>query len=157
MSSFLFFPCVTQIDVLALLDFACRVGVEGALRRTNLRGWRLRGFCKTQYASLQGWEHFLRCHTAVIDLLAGARRLGLAVEINDEGCYWPGRDLDALRQNLEQMNSAVAAAVGALKDCTEEAGGPPLEAPILAHPQFELLEARGAARGHASLLRRFSP
>ena len=31
------------------------------------RGWRLSGFSKTQYASLHGWEHFLRCHRAVVE------------------------------------------------------------------------------------------
>lgn len=36
-------------------------------------GWRLSTSCKTQYASVQGWEHFRRCHTAVVDF----------------GCPWP--------------------------------------------------------------------
>ena len=122
--------------------------------RTQLNGWRLHGFCKTQYASLHGWEHFRRCHTAVIDLLAGARKSGLAVEIEDEGDYWPGRDEAALRRNLDEMNGVVAAAAGALKDMAADSPGPAVESPIFAHPQFEHLEAQGASRGVARLLRR---
>jgi len=139
---------------LGLCRYPLTVRVEGVLRRTDLRGWLLNGFCKTQYASLHGWEHFRRCHTAVIDLLAGARRLELAVEINDEGDYWSGRDLAALRRSLDEMNGAIAAAAGVLKDWSEETGGAPVQAPILAHPQFERLEAVGEARGYASRLRK---
>ena len=115
--------------------------------RTGLPGWRFHGFTKTQYASLHGWEHFQRCHTAVVDLLAGGRRLGLRVTINDEGEYWPGRALAALRENLDQMNRLVAATAGALKDGYEpRAGERPVQSPIFDHQQFERLEAEGAAR-----------
>lgn len=69
---------------LGLCRYPLTVRVEDRLRRTKLRGWRLQSFSKTQYASLHGWEHFRRCHTAVIDLLAGARQLGFSVEINPE-------------------------------------------------------------------------
>jgi hypothetical protein len=117
-------------------------------------GWRLKSFCKTQYASLHGWEHFLRCHTAVIDLLAGARRLGFGVKISDEGDYWPRRSVKALQANLEELNAAVAAAAGALKDAAEASGSPGVQSPIFTHAQFERLEAEGEARGHASRLRR---
>lgn len=139
---------------LGLCRYPLTVRVEDGLRRTNLRGWRFKSFCKTQYASLHGWEHFRRCHTAVIDLLAAARRLGLTVEITDEGDYWPGRDLEALRRSLDQMNAVVAAAAGVLKDYAEESGGTRVQSPILAHPHFERLEAEGATRGYASRLRR---
>ncbi|MCU0772381.1 MAG: hypothetical protein MUE94_11535 [Verrucomicrobia bacterium] len=117
-------------------------------------GWRLKGFCKTQYASLYGWDHFQRCHTAVIDLLAGARPLGFRVRINDEGDYWPRRSLKALRANLEEMNAVVAAAAGVLKDAAEAGGSPGVQSPIFEHPQFERIEAEGDARGHASRLRK---
>ncbi len=124
------------------------------LCRYDKGGWRLQSFCKTQYASLHGWEHFRRCHTAVIDLLAAARSLGLTVKINDEGDYWPGRNLEALRRNLDEMNGVVAAAAGVLKDWGEESGGQPVQSPILAHTHLERLEAEGAPRGYASRLRR---
>jgi len=81
--------------------------------RTHLPGWRLSGFSKTQYASLHGWEHFRRCHTAVVDLLRGMRGLGLAVEINDEADYWPderrgggiGRSVKGRRQRRGQRRT----------------------------------------------------
>lgn len=139
---------------LGLCRYPLTVRVEDRLRRTNFHGWRLKSFCKTQYAGLHGWEHFRRCHTAVIDLLAAARRLDLTVEITDEGDYWPGRDLEALRRSLDQMNAVVAAAAGVLKDCGEESGGTRVQSPILAHPQFERLEAEGEAHGYASRLRK---
>jgi len=139
---------------LGLCRYPLTVRLGGQRVRSRLNGWRLHGFCKTQYASLHGWEHFRRCHTAVIDLLAGARRLGLAVQINDEGDYWPGRDLAALRRNLDEMNGVIAAAAGALKDWAGDREGTPAQSPILAHPHFERLEAEGAARGYASRLRR---
>ena len=115
------------------------------------RGWRLAGFCKTQYASLHGWEHFRHCHTAAVDLLAGLRALGLHVEMNDEGGYWPGRDETELHRNVNQMNGIVAAFAGALKDATDGNGSAPLQAPILAHPHFERIEAEGATRHAATV------
>lgn len=123
------------------------------LCRYERGGWRLESFSKTQYASLHGWEHFCRCHTSIIDLLAGARELGFAVKISDEGEYWPRRSLKALRRNIDEMNGVVAAAAGAMKDWCEERGEKPVQAPIFSHPQFERLEAESAARGHAERLR----
>lgn len=118
-------------------------------------GWRLAGFSKTQYASLHGWEHFQRCHCAVVDLLAALRPLGFRVSIRDEGGYWPRRAARALRAELRLMNGLVAAAAGAWKDLAGDGGGrEPIQSPIFRHPQYERLEAEGAARGHASRLRR---
>jgi hypothetical protein len=123
----------------------------GRLRRTRLgHGWSFAHACKTQYASLHGWDHFLRCHRAVIDLALLWATGGVAVTIEDEGLYWPGRDEWVLRIHLDSYNQAVAGLAGALKDAADLAGGPPVEAPILAHPQFERLEAEGvkALDGH---------
>jgi hypothetical protein len=132
---------------LGLCRYPKTVLLEGRRYRTNLNDWRYHGFSKTQYASLHGWEHFRRCHTAVTDLLAGMRCLGLHVEINDEGGFWPGRSVTALRQNLDEMNGIVAAAAGALKDFDESANGQSrVQSPIFAHKNFERLEAEGAAR-----------
>lgn len=117
----------------------------GRRRAVAKRGWRLAGFCKTQYASLQGWENFRRCHLAAVDLLAGLAELGLKVAINDEGNYWPGRDEAALRAMVDRMNGMVAALAGQMKDAADEEGGAPVKSPIFAHPQFERLEAEGAA------------
>ncbi|MBE0545674.1 MAG: hypothetical protein IH623_30450 [Verrucomicrobia bacterium] len=145
------FPVVVGEDCEPLWLGLCRypktVLLGGRRYRTELPGWCLHGFSKTQYASLHGWEHFRRCHTAVVDLLAGLRRLGLGVEINDEGDYWPGRRFDFLRKNLDEMNGIVAAAAGALKDMDEAASGASnVQSPIFAHNAFERLEAEGAQK-----------
>jgi hypothetical protein len=129
---------------LGLCRYPLTVMIGGRRFRSELRGWRLHGFCKTQYASLHGWNYFRRCHTAVIDLLAAGRRMGMEIEINDEGEYWPGRDVRALRQNLDEMNGLVAGAAGALKDFCSDTGKPRVESPIFAHRDFERLEAEGA-------------
>ena len=47
---------------IGLCRYPTRVDVDGV--QTNVRRggrWRLTGFCKTQYASVHGWEHFRRC------------------------------------------------------------------------------------------------
>lgn len=111
-------------------------------------GWQLAGFSKTQYASVHGWEHFQRCHCAVINLLAAGRTPDLRVKISDEGDYWPRRSLENLRRNLGQMNGLVAAAAGAWKD--EGAG---VESPIFRHPHFERLEAEGEVQQGEALRR----
>ena len=114
--------------------------------RTKLgEGWRYWGFTKTQYASLHGWEHFLRCHRAVIDLLAALRPLGFRVRISDEGEYWPRRSMPALRRNVGHMNALVAGMAGALKDA-DDGEGAGIQSPIFAHKDFERLEAAGEAR-----------
>jgi hypothetical protein len=139
---------------LGLCRYPSKVLVGGQSHRTGLGGWRWEGFCKTQFASLHGWEHFRRCHLAVLGLLDEARRLGCRVKVIDEGEYWPGRNEAALRQNVEQMNGAIATAAGAMKDFDGTAGAAGVQSPIFAHPQFEHLEAKGAARGHAATLRK---
>jgi hypothetical protein len=112
-------------------------------------GWRLAGFSKTQYASLHGWEHFTRCHCAVVELLAACRQPGLRVKISDEGDYWPRRSLKQLRENLNHLNGLVAATAGALKDLDETATR--VQSPIFAHQHFERLEAEGAKRAAPAL------
>jgi len=133
---------------LGLCRYPAEVATVLGWRQTRLGGrWQFSGFSKTQYASLHGWEHFLRCHRAIIDVLAAWRELGLAVRISDEGGYWPRRSERTLRRNLEEMNGAIAAAAGALKDQSEAHGGQAgVLAPIFRHRDFERLEAEGAKR-----------
>jgi hypothetical protein len=138
---------------LGLCRYPKTVLLGGRRYRTHRSGWRFQGFTKTQYASLHGWEHFRRCHTAVVDLLAGFHGLGLTVEISDEGDYWPGRSLDNLRRNLDEMNGVVAAVAGVFKDAAGDAPQNPVRSPIFAHKDFERLEAEGVARGYAARLR----
>lgn len=90
--------------------------------------WQAAGFCKTQYAGRQGWEHFRRCHLAVIKLLAFWRTLGAKVVIDDEGGYWPRVSERTLARNLAEYDQCVAAFGGALRDVLT-ARGEQLEAP----------------------------
>lgn len=138
---------------LGLCRYPEKVWYDGRdVRSMAGRGWRYAGFSKTQFASLHGWEHFMRCHCAVVHLLAACRSPELRVKISDEGDYWPRRSLKALRQNLDQMNGIVAAAAGALKDCSPEATGEnAVQSPIFAHRQFERLEAEGAGQFEVQL------
>ena len=131
---------------MGLCRYPARVWEHGRDWPTRLDGWRLSLFSKTQFASLHGWEHFRRCHLAVIAALEIWRGLGATVKISDEGGYWPRRSERTLRQELDVMNGAIAGLAGALKDAGDEHGGPPVQSPIFAHPQFEHLEADGAAR-----------
>ena len=132
---------------LGLCRYPARVPdrVTGRMRVVRRTGWRLSAFCKTQYAGLHGRENFRRCHTATVDLLASLSELGLAVEITDEGEYWPGRDTASLRRKIDQYNGIVAAFAGMMKDASDDDGGAPVQSPIFAHPQFERIEAEGHA------------
>lgn len=116
-----------------------------ALPTSQGAGWRFSGSCKTQYASVHGWDHFRRCHTTVVNLLRCAADLGIRVRITDEGSWWPHRSDSALRHALERNNQLVAALGGALKD-QSPADEPRVASPIFAHPDFERLEAQGIAR-----------
>lgn len=135
----------------------------GKLRSVRMRGWRLSCSCKTQYSSLHGWENFRRIHIAAVEMLVELRSLGVEVKINDEGGYWPGRDIAELRRRIDRMNGLTAALAGALKDDADERAAPPLQAPILAHPDFEHLEAtaieneKGALSQAVNLLKQQRP
>jgi hypothetical protein len=114
----------------------------GLCRFEGREGWWLESFCKTQYASRHGWQHFLRCHRAVISLLERVARTGLKVEVDDEGGLWETGSFEVLRRNLVEYDECIAALGGALKDAATSAGQT-IAAPIFDHPQFEHLEARG--------------
>jgi hypothetical protein len=128
---------------LGLCRYPETVRYEGKKLPTDKPGrWRVSGFCKTQYASVHGWEHFKRCHCAVVHLLAACQMPDLRVEIMDEGDYWPARSVSKLRENVDRMNGLVAATAGALKDAIEKPGA--VQSPIFQHKNFERLEAQGA-------------
>lgn len=113
---------------------------DGTKLRTRLNGWRLHTCCKTQYADIQGWDHFLACHRLVISAALVWKRLGCDVKIIDEGHYWPGQSVKTLRENLATYNHLIAGLGGALKDVAEDTDRS-IESPIFAHPRFEHLEA----------------
>jgi hypothetical protein len=105
-------------------------------------GWHFLASCKTQYASMGGWEPFRRCHVAAVDLALAGQALGVDVRMEDEGGYWPGRNEVALRAAVERMNRLVAGFAGALKDAEDDSGkAPSVVSPIFEHPAFERLEA----------------
>ena len=116
----------------------------GLCRFAGRGGWWLESFCKTQYASRHGWDHFLKCHCAVIRLLEAAQHFGLNVKVEDEGGLWETGSFAVLRRNLAEYDQSIAAVGGALKDAAASAGQA-MEAPVFDHPQFEHLEARGLA------------
>jgi hypothetical protein len=137
---------------LGLCRYPATITVGGKKRATGLGSrWQFAHSTKTQYASLRGWENFVRCHVGAIDLLGEWRGLGGSVKITDEGGYWPRRNLATLRRNLDRLNGIVAAVAGAVKDASEGEGAGPVQSPIFAHPQFERLEAEGAARAGAKI------
>ena len=117
----------------------------GLCRFAGVPGWRLQAFCKTQYASRHGWEHFLKCHRGVVELLWAAERQGIQVKADDEGKLWETGSHAVLRRNLAEYDECTAALGGALKDAAG-AAGKAVEAPIFSYPQFERLEAEGVAR-----------
>jgi hypothetical protein len=107
-------------------------------------GWRLQGFCKTQYAGEHGWEHFLICHKRIVSLLDFWRELGVTVEVSDEGGYWETRSEDNLRAALQRYDDLVAAVGGMFKDASDNSGGNlSVESPIFDYANFERLEHEG--------------
>jgi len=107
-------------------------------------GWLLRGFCKTQYAGEQDWEHFLKCHLRVIHLLDFWRAQGGRAKVHDEGGYWKSRSETKLRRELEDYDRLIAALGGRFKDACDSAGnGWSVESPIYNYANFERLEQEG--------------
>ncbi len=109
---------------------------------TNLSGWSWQDFCKTQYASNPrhgGFEHFSRCHLALVALLDAAGEIGLKTKVSDDSQYTAHRDLEKLRLEITEWNELIAGFVGRLKDALPGAS----DAPITQYPDFEHLEARG--------------
>lgn len=106
--------------------------------------WFGTGFCKTQYACLTGTDNFLRAHGNLIELFDVARSVGFEIDVSDDSGYWEHRDEEKLLEHLEYMNQTLAAFAGAFKDAMEEITPErQIRAPILEHPRFEYLEARG--------------
>lgn len=122
----------------------CESVQMGLCRFAGAAGWRMEGFCKTQYASRHGWRHFLKCHSLVVQLLQAARDQGLVVAVEDEGGFWESGSVAVLKRNLREYDECVAALGGALKDAAG-AQGRTVEGPIFNHPEFEHFEAAGLA------------
>jgi hypothetical protein len=114
--------CQLELEPREILGFVIRVGRRceslplglarypllapygGEPYPTGLPGWHWRATCVTQYASLCGFEYFLRCHQAVIAVLDQARALGFGVTVEDEGGYWTHRDVSRLLEAVERAH-----------------------------------------------------
>lgn len=105
-------------------------------------GWHWASICTSQFASnpnFGGLANFLRCHLSVIHLLDRAGRLGILMEVNDDGRFWEERSMEGLSREVDAWNQWAAALAGRLKDRF----GRELFAEILQFPNFEHLEAAG--------------
>jgi hypothetical protein len=101
--------------------------------------------CKTQYASVLGDEHLLRCHGSLVTLLDIARMLGVDIEVRDETGYWESRDPRVLVESVTEMNRVVARFAGVFSDAVRDAGvdSAQVGGAIFEHPDFERLETDG--------------
>ncbi|MEJ7809773.1 MAG: hypothetical protein WKG32_05075 [Gemmatimonadaceae bacterium] len=104
--------------------------------------WWWHRCCKTQYASVLGDEHLLRCHGSLVALLDAAAELGLQVVVRDETGYWESRDPRQLAESVAEMNRVVARIAGKVTDTVRDAGGDgrQVRGAIFEHPDFERLE-----------------
>jgi len=105
--------------------------------------WSWHSFCKTQYASAHGDEHFLKCHKSVIARLDATQRRGIECEVHDETGFYESRDETQLLASVEHMNWLIARFAAKLSDAYENAGGSSrqVQAEIFRHPDFERLES----------------
>jgi hypothetical protein len=70
--------------------------------------WWMTSQCMTQYASIVSAEHFVVCHTAVVDLLDEAVRLGVKAKVLDPFDYWRTRSRKKLIAAVDQANGVMA-------------------------------------------------
>jgi hypothetical protein len=118
----------------------CEILTFGFLPRSSGQGhhdWVWWSACKTQYATLISEDHFFRCHARIVELLDHAATLDVELCVTDEGDYWETRDKAKLIANVRRSNHVMASLAGALTDAL---GQEAIQAPILAHPQFERIE-----------------
>jgi hypothetical protein len=115
--------------------------------RPGIKGWQGSCFAKTQYASSQGSQHFLKCHLTITAALDAAKAAGLLKSVLDEGGYWDDRDAEKLLTTVGRWNAMMAAFVGGLELATGES----LPAPIKQHPEFEKLEHFGTTGDTAAM------
>ena len=104
--------------------------------------WFWDGFCRTQYASTNGDEHFLRCHLSLVALLDSAIKLGIRVEVSDDGGYWETRSTEHLLAKLRTNNVLMAKIAAKMREALPDPDD--LEAPIFDHPDYEALAEHDA-------------
>jgi len=112
----------------------------------SVNDWCWMSFCKTQYASnpkYGGIENFLKCHLMIVKLLDEAKKIGIIIEVIDEGDYWETRNIEELVNNVGEWNTLIAAFAGKIADELSEVDFTNISAPIFDYPNFEYLEAEG--------------
>lgn len=112
---------------------------------TNLHGrmaWHCR--CETLNACVAGWDHFFKQHTTVLKFLEAIEPLGLEMNVWDQGMFWETTNPDLLREEMERSAAITAHTLGHLKSRLKDDTRLAEDVPLLKHPQFEQLEARGA-------------
>jgi hypothetical protein len=100
--------------------------------------WYWSSCCKTQYASIVGDDHLVKCHLGLVSVLDHALALGIGVTVDDETEYWKHRSTTRLIKVVADMNRLIARLAGELNDRWERDHA--IEAPIFGHPDFEHLE-----------------
>jgi hypothetical protein len=124
-----------------LVGEGCEPALFGFVRRRDRARkadpgeWFWHNACKTQFASAEGEEHFVECHTRLVAILDHAVALGIEVTVIDEGDYWESRDTAVLLRELRKMNHLLAKVAGSISDA-----GHKVESPIFEYPNFEHLE-----------------
>jgi hypothetical protein len=109
--------------------------------------WHWSGWCSTRHAAnlkYGGPTNFLRGHLAVIRMLEFCQKCGWLDDVRDQYGYWEQRDERECLQRAQATFADLAALAGALKDTL--AGSHVVASPILEHPNFEHLEAKGRGR-----------
>ena len=127
-------------------DFSVVEPIKELKIKTGYSGWRWGSFCKTQYASKFGLAHFAQCHIAVCAMLENIYKMdSLNTVVHDEGEFWEKKDIPALINEVGQWNQMISAFAGAFLDASSrpEFKDSRLYAPILEHPDFEVLETEG--------------
>lgn len=115
---------------------------------TNLDGkmaWQCK--CETMNAFLPGFggfDNFLQQHTTALKFLEDVEKLGLTLDVWDQGKYWETTNVELLRDELERSAAITAHSIGYLKDHLGDEPDLARDMPLLTHPQFEQLEAKGA-------------
>jgi hypothetical protein len=106
--------------------------------------WFWSSACKTQYASMIGDDHLLKCHLGLVRVLEHASTLGITVEVEDETGFWEHRSPERLFEAVRNMNRLIARFAGAVQD--RLGAEHRVDAPIFDHPEFEHLEMEDFGR-----------
>lgn len=121
-----------------LARFPVPVMARRGQEEITTEGWHWHATCKTQYASVIGDDHLIKCHLGLVELLDTAARMGFGVTVRDETHYWETRDTGRLLTEVRAMNRIVAKLVGRMADALPD--GLSADGAILSHPRFEHLE-----------------